>query len=65
MESAPGLSFAGSLCYVPIINGSKHTMRLSFLLMTLILSQLSCYQKVSYQLLGDVTEIVVMVANKI
>jgi len=35
-------------------------MKLSLLLMILILSQLSCYQKVSYRLLGDVTEIVVM-----
>ena len=39
-------------------------MKLSFLLMTLILSQLSCYQKVSYKLLGDVTKIVVMDQNQ-
>lgn len=35
-------------------------MKLPFLLVTLILAQLSCYQKVSYQPLGDVTKIVVM-----
>src|SRR5262249_48164501 len=35
-------------------------MKLSLLLIILILLQLSCYQKVSYRLLGDVTEIVVM-----
>src|SRR5262245_3605270 len=39
---------------------SKRTMKLSLLLMTLTLSQLSCYKKVSTPLLGDVTKIVVM-----
>jgi hypothetical protein len=46
------------------MGGSKHKMKLSFLLTILILSQLSCYQKVSYQLVGDVTEIVVMDQNQ-
>jgi hypothetical protein len=39
-------------------------MKLSLFLMGLTVLQLSCYQKVSYQLLGDVTKIVVMDQNQ-
>jgi hypothetical protein len=39
---------------------SKDPMKLSLLLIPLILAQLSCYRKVSYQPLGNVTKIVVM-----
>jgi hypothetical protein len=39
-------------------------MKLSLLLMTLILAQLCCYRKISFQLLGDVTKIVVMDQNQ-
>jgi hypothetical protein len=48
----------------PIMSRSKDTMKLSLLLAPLILAQLSCYRKVSYQLLGDVTKIVVMDQNQ-
>jgi hypothetical protein len=48
----------------PIISGLTHTMKLSFLLIILILPQMSCYKKVSYQPLGDVTKIVVMDQNQ-
>jgi hypothetical protein len=39
-------------------------MKLSFLLMTLILSQPGCYRKISYRPLGEVTKIVVMDQNQ-
>src|SRR5262245_22329698 len=49
---------------VTLAMSSRSTMKLSLLLMILILSQISCYHKVSYQLLGDVTEIIVMDQNQ-